>query len=91
MADESGAAGRIAAAVRGRPPGAYAEVLAADIAAVAALVPEGKHTAHTRALAKGARHAPARLDDGGEPAPCPLLAEAGKLVELLEAAGADTE
>lgn len=84
---EPAAADRIRAAIAGRPAKGYVGVDPADVLAVAAKVPPTKQTAYTAALAKGARDAPQQKNDDGDPLPCVVYPEAGKLAHLLEMAG----
>jgi hypothetical protein len=81
-------AARAAQLVRGRPADSQTDVelLAADLAAVASLVPKGRESDVTRALAKGAAGALALAPAGLRPRrTCHV--RACDLVALLEAAG----
>lgn len=92
MADEKQEtpASRVAAKVKGLAPHALAEVLAADVLALAAAVPDPARTPATAALARGAATAVKGLPDH-------LAAErtvhcrAGDLAALLEVAGGDAQ
>lgn len=88
-AKEETPADRIRAAIAGMPAIGLAQVLAGDVAAVAAGVPEERHSPRTRALARGVAVTADQTDGDGEPIPRRVFQEAGKLAELLEAAGAD--
>jgi len=84
-------ADRIRAACAGIPDHGYAQVLAADVAAVGARVPDAKHSPRTLALLKGVAVTADQTDADGEPRPRLVFQEAGKLLELLEAAGGNPQ